>query len=307
MAEHDEAVQCNECSRVFAVRDGTLRMTGDTNGLSEPETRERTAESFAFEWQRFGQIREVWEKNFLDYMQPHGPSFFNGLRVLDAGTGSGRHARQAALYGATVAAIDLGDSIDVARANVPESVLTVQADLEVMPFEPHSFDFVVSIGVLHHLPDTQQALDSLVQFVRPGGRIRIYVYWQPERRWHRSVLRAVGIARTVTTRLPHRLLEALCYPLAAGLWVGIVLPYKLLRNSGRASRIAESLPLKTYADYPFRWLVSDQFDRLSAPIERRYTASQVEDMMRGAGLRDVTVIPNAGWVAEGQTPPSTDV
>src|SRR4029453_13659901 len=98
-----------------------------------------------------------------DYMQPHRPEFFDGISVLDVGTGSGRHAKVAADLGARVIAGDLGNSIDVARGTLPPDVITVQADAEALPLAPASFDFVMSIGVLHHLPDTERALRSLVR------------------------------------------------------------------------------------------------------------------------------------------------
>jgi SAM-dependent methyltransferase len=297
-------LRCVECEREFPIRAGTLRMQETGVTLADSELRGRTASSFAFEWQHFGAVREEWERNFLDYMSPHDAAYFSGLRVLDAGTGSGRHARQAALYGADVAAVDLGDSIDVARANVPPEVLTVQADLEALPFAPETFDLVLSLGVLHHLPDTQRALSYLCQFARPGGHVRVYLYWQPAFRWHRVILKGVDGARVITTRLPHRVLKALCYPLSVGLWGLVVAPYRRFRDSPRLGPIVDRLPLKTYADYPFGVLVNDQFDRFSAPIERRYTMSEVEQMMLAAGLRDVTVMPNAGWVAEGVVPAS---
>jgi SAM-dependent methyltransferase len=237
-------------------------------------------------------------------MQPHDRSFFRGIRVLDAGAGSGRHARQAALYGAAVAAVDLGNSIDVARRNVPDDVLTVQADLEALPFAPETFDLVISIGVLHHLPDPQGALNYLTGFAKSGGRVRIYLYWRPPKAWHRVILRGVDAARVVTTRLPHRVLKILCYPLSALLWAAIVVPYRGIRSSPRLRRMAAHFPLKTYADYPFMVLVNDQFDRFSAPVERRYSREEVMNMMRAAGLHDVAVIPNSGWVAEGVAQPS---
>jgi hypothetical protein len=65
---------------------------------------------------------------------------------------------------------------------------------------------------------------------------------------------------------------------------------------------ADWFPLKTYADYPFRVLVNDQFDRFSAPIERRFTRVEVEEVMRQAGLIDVIVLPHHGWVADGRRP-----
>jgi SAM-dependent methyltransferase len=169
-----------------------------------------------------------------------------------------------------------------------------------MPLKSESFDLVISIGVLHHLPAPERALEGLAQFARPGGLVRVYLYWLPDRAWHRLLLSAVRAARHVTTRLPHRLLLALCYPLAVVLLLTFVAPYRLLRRSKLTRRLAEQLPLKAYADYPFGVLVNDQFDRLSAPIERRFRRDEVERMLTDAGLLDVSVYPHHGWVAEGR-------
>jgi 2-polyprenyl-3-methyl-5-hydroxy-6-metoxy-1,4-benzoquinol methylase len=270
-------------------------------GGGEAVVKRETGESFAYEWSRFGQPRPEWRANFLDYLRPHAPEWLAGKRVLDVGTGSGRHANVAAELGAEVVAVDLGDSIDVARANLPDRVPTIQADAEALPFTPETFDLVMSIGVLHHLPDPERALRSLVRYVRPGGHLHVYLYWQPPHRGHRAILRMVTGARRVTTRMPHRLLHALCYPLAALLWVLVVQPYRVLRPT-RLRRLAEAFPLKTYADYPFGVLLNDQFDRFSAPIEHRYTAAEVERMLRDAGLRDIVVLPNHGWIGDGRRP-----
>jgi len=43
------------------------------------------------------------------------------------------------------------------------------------------------------------------------------------------------------------------------------------------------MPLK-YADYSFQLRVSDQFDRSSAPIERRYEPEDVDQRLMGAGV-----------------------
>ena len=110
------------------------------------------------------------------------------------------------------------------------------------------------------------------------------------------------MARRLTVRMPHRVLHALCYPLAALLYVLAVLPYRAMRRRPRTARLASGLPLKTYADYPFAVCVNDQFDRLSAPLERRYERDEVRALMEGEGLEDVVVLPNHGWVADGRVP-----
>jgi hypothetical protein len=58
--------------------------------------------------------------------------------------------------------------------------------------------------------------------------------------------------------------------------------------------------MKQYADYPFRVCVNDQFDRFSAPIENRYTREEVEGWLKRAGLEEITVHPNFGWVGSGR-------
>jgi len=320
----DGILACTVCSARYPVIAGTPRMLPSAHqrrlrsayplaaaviGTEHPESaeldddqavRQRTADSFAYEWQRFGELRDEWSKNFADYMQPHSVQRLAGMSILDVGAGSGRHSFHAAHAGAHVIAVDLGASIDVARRNLPASVLTVQADAEHLPFGPGAFDMVMSIGVLHHLPDPQRALRSIARHARPGGHVHVYLYWVPQQRWQRTVLAGVTAVRRVTVRLPHPILHALCFPLAAGLHAVVVAPYRSLRHRPRSRALAAGLPLKTYADYPFAVLVNDQFDRFSAPLERRFTADEVRRVLSDADLEDVIVLPNHGWVGDGR-------
>src|SRR5215471_2765870 len=72
-----------------------------------------------------------------------------GASVLDVACGSGAFALLAAREGAEVTGIDLADNlIERARARAQEEGLSVrfqQADVEALPFEDDSFDYVVSL------------------------------------------------------------------------------------------------------------------------------------------------------------------
>jgi ubiquinone/menaquinone biosynthesis C-methylase UbiE len=294
----DGELRCKACSATYPLSRGTVRML-PTAGDAGAAVKQRTGQSFAYEWAAFGGLRPEWQRNFEDYLRPHQPADLDGLSMLDVGTGSGRHAYYAARAGAQVVAVDVGGSIDVARRNLPRDVLTVQADAEHLPFDAESFDMVMSIGVLHHLPDPEGAVRAVARYVRPGGWLHLYLYWWPERAWQRAVLRGVSTVRRVTTRLPHPVLHALCYPLAAVLYVAAVVPYRLLREAPGAGRLAAELPLKTYADYPFGVLVNDQFDRFSAPIEHRFHEDDARALLEKAGCTSITTVANSGWVLDG--------
>jgi SAM-dependent methyltransferase len=51
-----------------------------------------------------------------------------------------------------------------------------QSDAENLPFPDASFDVVYSWGVLHHSPDTPQAIKEVHRVLRPGGTARLMIY-----------------------------------------------------------------------------------------------------------------------------------
>jgi SAM-dependent methyltransferase len=264
-------------------------------------TTARTRESFGYEWTHFHDWRYSGQTNFDDYFQGFDlASLSNGL-VLDAGCGMGRHSRQIARFAGRVIAVDFSAAINQAARNTRDlaNVDCIRADLLRLPFPDGVFDFAYCLGVLHHLADTERALALLATKLKPGGSLRVYLYWK-RHGWAGTALALVGIARRVTTKVPFRLLRWLCLCLSAALYVGIVLPYRWLSRIGFTRH--ESWPLFVYSKYPFNVIYNDQFDRFSAPIEKRYDADEVLGMLRKAGLVDVSVRPCYGWLADGTKP-----
>jgi SAM-dependent methyltransferase len=308
------ALVCFACSETFPIVNGiprVLRKTGSalsdsSNGIAarDESLESKTAASFGFEWTHFSEMYPEWENNFLDYMSPLTSESFRGKTVLDAGCGIGRHAYYAARYGGEVWAVDISDAVEVAaKNNRGTGVRVIQADLNYLPFREGSFDLVYSMGVLHHLPDPAGALRYLLRFVKPGGEFRMFLYWAPEHQLLKGLLlKAVSALRLFTVRIPHRILYPLSYGAAFLVWTCFVWPYRALTRIPMLSKIADRLPLRQYSRYPFRTCVNDQFDRLSAPLERRYTRAQVEQFLKSEGLEELNVFPNFGWVASGRKP-----
>ena len=311
LTQSSDSLACARCNIVYPIIDDIPRLllpsmrdalTGESHGNATDATQAETARSFGYEWHRFPEMYDEWEKQFLDYMQPHTADFFSGKKILDAGCGNGRFAYYAAKYGAEVWAIDLGPAVEVARRNTQSrNVHVVQADLNNPPFALESFDFIYSIGVLHHLPNPEAAFQNLLRFLKPGGEVQIYLYWKPEQQPIKAaMLSGISGARWLTTRLPHGAVYALAYPAAMAAFTFFVWPYRILRRLPRFHRMAEAMPLKQYAAFPFRVCVNDQLDRFSAPIENRYTRQEVQNWLVRASLESPLVAANFGWVASGR-------
>lgn len=262
---------------------------------------ERTRASFGYEWTHFHRWQDSGEISFRDYFQTADLAALRGGRVLDAGCGMGRHARQMASHARHVVGVDFSQAIAQAAINTRGAgrVDCVQADLLRLPFADATFDYVYSLGVLHHLGNTETAVRSLVATVKPGGRLRVYLYWKRHGATG-ALLRLVNAVRPVTTRLPFWLLRWLCWMLSVVLWLAVILPYRLLASAG--IRGMANWPLFVYTRYPFRILYNDQFDRFSAPLEKRYDPEEVAALLESAGLRNVRVESCFGWIAEGVKP-----
>jgi len=127
----------------------------------------------------------------------------SGGRVLDVGCGEGMLTRELAGRARSVLGVDLdASSIELARATTSEAnVEFLCADVLQHPFEPASFDAVVSVATLHHL-GTEAGLLRLRQLVRPGGVLGIIGLASSE--WPRDLPR--DIAAAIATRI-HRLVR----------------------------------------------------------------------------------------------------
>jgi SAM-dependent methyltransferase len=288
------ALACSGCGHEVPIRDGIPRFVG----TPDDELAKRTQASFGYEWTHFDDWTASGSTNFQDYFSGLDLTTLRRARVLDAGCGMGRHARQLAPHCEQILAIDFSRAIDAAARTVRHlpNVACVQADLTRLPVADQQFDFVYSMGVVHHLANTEDAVRGLVRTVRPGGRLRLYLYWKREG-WSGWILAVVNAARRITTRLPFPVLRALCWMLSVFLYAGVVLLYRALGALGVT--VSDRWPLFVYTKYPFTVLYNDQFDRFSAPLEKRYSEAEARELLESSGLREVRAYPMFGWIVDG--------
>lgn len=268
-----------------------------------------TARSFGYEWQNFSEILPDYESNFRWYFEGFKPESFENKIVLDAGCGTGRHTYYMAQRAREVVAMDLSQAIEVAARNNRDktNIHFIQADIYHPPFRPDTFDFIYSLGVLHHLPNPENGFRSLFKLLKTDGFMNIYLYWnlEGEAAWRRSLLRLVEGARRITTRMPHALLKKISWVVAASFELAFVRPARIMERFELTRPLAGRVPLGHYRKYSFRVLYTDQFDRFSAPIENRYSRAEVAEWFERAGLKDVVILGGQGWRASGKRTTTT--
>jgi SAM-dependent methyltransferase/uncharacterized protein YbaR (Trm112 family) len=264
---------------------------------------EKTRRSFGYQWTAFREMVIDFRDNFLFYIRPLDESFFKGKRGLDMGCGFGRHVFNAAQFGAEMVGVDLSDAIESTAANTRhfDNVHLVQADVYHLPFRPCAFDFVYSIGVLHHLPDPERGFQSLLPIVRSGGSVFIWVY-SKKRAVVNFILEAV---RAVTTRVPKLVQHALSFIAAAIDWCLFIVPYRAAIRIPGPGALVRRLPLprlRVYTRYPFQVVYADWFDRLAAPIRFYYDDRDLTGWLARARLTRTAISPTGlyGWRAYGE-------
>jgi len=263
----------------------------------------RTGESFGYQWTTFSEMAVDFRENFLQYIYPVDSSFFPGKLGLDVGCGFGRHIYNAASFGAEMVGIDLSEAIESTRRNAGSlpNVHLVQADVYHLPFRPATFDFVYSIGVLHHLPDPEAGFRAIVPLLRRGGAAFIWVYSKS-----RSVVNAaLEAARPVTTRLPRRLQKLLSFCGAAVDWCAFIVPHRIASRLPGIGPVVDKVMfdrIKLYSRYPFQVVYADWFDRLAAPLRFYYDDRDMNRWLQQAELGHTVVSPTGmyGWRAYGE-------
>lgn len=127
----------------------------------------------------YDRLREANESLEFSYAI-HEYRQFAGRTVLDVGCGNGYVLSKYALEGAKAYGIDLtrtgvrltGQRFDFLRLDGNFGV----GSAEALPFKNESFDCVCCMGVLHHTPNPEQAVQELFRVLKPGGRFILMVY-----------------------------------------------------------------------------------------------------------------------------------
>lgn len=266
------------------------------NEILNSNVDDKVAKGFGAEWSTFRQgeqeltpeqrqaIFENYFAIFPWYLLPK-----DGGIGLDAGCGSGRWSMGVASRVKHLHALDASaDALNVARQNLSrfDNVTLHHASVGAIPLPDKSLDFAFSLGVLHHVPDTQAAIDAIAAKLKPGAPFLVYLYYAFDNRpaWFRGLWTISDVVRKAMSRLPHPARFALSQVIAALVYWPLT---RLALIAQRLGRSPDAIPLSWYRDKSFYVMRTDAYDRFCTRLEQRFTRAQIAHMLTRAGFHDI--------------------
>ena len=262
--------------------------------------------AFGDEWTKFNSFSDS-EIQFLgsSYFDILDDQMINGeSTVVDFGAGSGRFSKY---LSGKVKFIELLEPSDaaIAASNLLKDIPNVRiskAAIGSSPFEDETFDFGMSIGVLHHMPDTFEGMKYCVRKIKMKGWFYVYLYYNLDNKGvvHKIIFFFVDLLRRVISILPAGLKKIACDVISITVYAPIIYFGKALRHLG-LKKIANKLPLNYYQITSFQIIRNDALDRFGTRLEKRFSKKEIKRMMEHCGLTDIRISSNEPfWHAVGQ-------
>ena len=181
---------------------------------------------------------------------PSGLRRLSGLKLLDIGCGGGLISEPLARLGADVTGIDPAlENIETARRHAEASGLTItyrQALVEDLAAESATFDAVLCLEVVEHVPDVPAFLQICSGLVRPGGLMIVSTLNRTLKAYFLAIIGAEYILRWL--------------PVGTHQWERFVTPDELRRHLLSAGLGEPSQRGLVYNPLADQWSLSDDTD-----------------------------------------------
>jgi ubiquinone/menaquinone biosynthesis C-methylase UbiE/uncharacterized protein YbaR (Trm112 family) len=291
-------LQCTNCGRRYPIDKGVPRLVKVAEDVAE------VCRRFSFQWlsrwngqfesnsRCYGFDDDIyigWVNDQLQCRRRAKP----GEWMLDAGCGSGEKTAVLARLcpEQQVVGLDLGaESLEkaVARFGDRPNLDYVQGNIMEPPFKPQQFDYGMSLGVLHHTPNTRQAFAKFRRLLKQETTLVIWIYptyWEgPE--WRMPYFARDFLVFRQGYRMPTEVLRLVAYTIVIGLYPIVEFFFKKCYR-----RIGRDLPFfdvnKMTRKERFSAEIFYCFDTLLPRYQFRHTIKEVESWFVKDGLEPV--------------------
>jgi SAM-dependent methyltransferase len=245
---------------------------------------------FGYEWKVYDEMDSNYEIQFRKWMHPLDKKFMQGKRVLDAACGMGRNSYWCLQWGASeVVAFDNDDrTVAAAKKLLGNNSHAIIKKENIYDIEyENEFDFVFSIGVVHHMQYPEKAIKNFERALKPGGIMLVWLYGYENNEKLLKILDPVR--KYFTSKLPPAVLHVLTYGVSIPFWIGL----HIMRPKKEYYKQVRS--------FSFLHLHSIIFDQLLPHIARYYRKEEAIKLLVDGGLTNVKAYHTNGmsWTVIG--------
>lgn len=274
----------------------------------QPNVDRKVAAGFGHEWSTFQQSEtefdaqdraEIFDMYFGIFPWEKLPPQPEGI---DVGCGSGRWSALVAPRVGRLHLLDASeDALNVARANLSNfpHLAFHHASAGHIPLADASLDFAFSLGVLHHIPDTEAGIREIARVLKPGAPFLVYLYYALDNRpaWYRWLWRFSNVFRVGISRLPDTLKLVVSQIIATLIYWPLARLALVVEKLGFSPA---SIPLESYRHRAFYVMRTDAYDRFCTRLEKRFTRAQITKMLTDSGFENIAFSPRVPyWCAVG--------
>jgi ubiquinone/menaquinone biosynthesis C-methylase UbiE len=153
----------------------------------------------------------------------------------------------------------------------------------------NSLDFAMSLGVLHHISNTDRALKDINSKLKSGGLFLGYLYYKIENKpiLYRIIFSVANYSRKRISNLPFNRKKRISHLIA----IFIYLPFARLSKVLNILKINTSnIPLHQYADLNLYMMKNDALDRFGTKLEKRFNQEEITKLLSDAGFDSNSII-----------------
>ena len=259
---------------------------------------EKVIHEFGDEWTKFTYEtldKKKLEENFQQYFNIFPWNMLPKNAVgFDMGCGSGRWAKFVAPKVKTLNCVEPSNAIYVAKKNLSTYEKNVKFYKETTAdcsISHGSQDFGYCLGVLHHIPNTQDALNDCTKLLKPGAPFLLYLYYNFENKplWFKFIWKLSDYISKVVSILPKPIKYFICFIIALSVYLPMSRVAYIIEKFGIN---VENIPLSDYRRKSFYQCKNDALDRFGTRLEQRFSKAQITNMLKKAGCTKIEFSPN---------------
>ena len=253
----------------------------------------KVVKAFGEEWNSYNQsiLSEKEAKDLFNrYFNIFPENFLQNNKVgIDNGCGSGRWAKQIAPLVKELHCIDASDqALGIAKKNLADfdNCIFYHINTDALKSLNKTFDFGYSLGVLHHIPDTNKALFDSVSVLKEGAPFLLYLYFAFDNKpfWYKVFWKISEPIRYILSRTSFPVRKFITTLIALFIYFPLSRLALIIDKLGIKF---DNMPLSSYKDTSFYTMRTDALDRFGTKLEQRFTKKEICTMMQNAGLTNI--------------------